>query len=230
MKLGYGSKSVVRAAFGAWFVAFAVAACSKPEAAKSDDPPAEASSPKASNGFDAPFGTTGALPPGHPPIGDASFGHALGGPAEADGPDVAWDVPSAWKTAPNPNAMRRATYEVPASGDGGGAELTVSTAGGGVEANVTRWASQFGDAKPKTETRTVQGLKITTVEIKGTYAGGGPMMGGGAATPKEHAMLLGAIVEQGDREHFFKMTGSEKTLTAAKKDFDALVASIRPKS
>lgn len=54
-------------------------------------------------------------------------------------------------------------------------------------------------------------------------------MMGGPTTPKDHYMLLGAVVDGGDRQHFFKMTGPEKTVTAAKKDFDAFVASFRAK-
>jgi hypothetical protein len=66
------------------------------------------------------------------------------------------------------------------------------------------------------------------VEIKGTFASGGGMMGG-PTTPKEKFMLLGAVVDGPDRQHFFKMTGPEKTVTAAKKDFDAFVSSFRAK-
>jgi hypothetical protein len=131
---------------------------------------------------------------------------------------------------PNANTMRKATYKVPkAAGDPEDAELTVSAAGGGVEANVKRWAGQFGSAEPKSETKTVHDLKVTLVEIKGTYQAAAGMMGG-PTTPKEKYMLLGAVVDQGDRQYFFKMTGPEKTVTAAKKDFDALVASVHAKS
>ena len=55
------------------------------------------------------------------------------------------------------------------------------------------------------------------------------MMGMPAAAAKEHQMLLGAVVEAGDRQHFFKMVGGEKTVTAAKKDFEKFVASLRAK-
>jgi hypothetical protein len=143
--------------------------------------------------------------------------------------DVAWDAPAAWQTVPNANTMRKATYKIPrAAGDTEDAELTVSSAGGGVEANIKRWAGQFGNVSPKTENKTVHDLKVTLVEIQGTYASGGGMMGG-ATTPKDKYMLLGAVVDGGDRQHFFKMTGPEKTVTAAKKDFDSLVASLRAK-
>ena len=143
--------------------------------------------------------------------------------------EIGWDAPPAWQSMPNPNAMRKATYKIPrAPGDADDAELTVSAAAGGVDANVKRWSGQFGDAKPKTEKKTVNGLDVTVVEIKGTFAGGGPTMGG-AQAPKEKQMLLGAVVDAGDRQHFFKMTGPEKTVTAARPDFEKLVASLHSK-
>jgi hypothetical protein len=123
--------------------------------------------------------------------------------------------------------MRKATYKIPkVAGDADDGELTVSVAGGGVDPNVKRWASQFGDAAPKTESRTVNGLKVTMIEIKGTFASGGM---GQPSVAKEKQMLLGAIVDLGARQHFFKMVGPEKTITAAKAAFDKFVSSFRVK-
>jgi hypothetical protein len=194
------------------------AACSKttPEPEKTTEtPPSTPTAPTANN------------PSPTPP----SSGGGGGGGANAAGPDdIAWEAPKAWQSVPNANTMRKATYKIPKTGgDAEDAELTVSAAAGGVEANIKRWAGQFGNAEPKTEPRNVNGLKVTVVEIKGTFASGGGMMGGGATTSKEKYMLLGAVVDGGDRQHFFKMTGPEKTVTAAKKDFDAFVSSFRAK-
>jgi hypothetical protein len=167
-----------------------------------------------------------AMPPGHPAVPGA----AMGGPAAPAGPDdLAYDVPATWVSAPNPSPMRKATFKIPkAGGETEDAELAVSSAGGGVEPNIKRWEQQFGDAKAKTEPRNPNGLKVTMVEIKGNVAAGG-MMGMPATAAKEHQMLLGAVVDSGDRQHFFKMVGGEKTVTAAKKDFDKFVASLRAK-
>lgn len=140
-------------------------------------------------------------------------------PAKPDSKDkeIAWDAPSAWQTMPNASAMRKATYKV-----GDDTELTVSSASGGVDANVKRWAGQFGDATPKTEKRAVNGLDVTIVEIKGPYQGmGGPK--------KDGYMLLGAVVDGGAMQTFFKMTGPEKVVTGARPDFEKLVSSVRPK-
>jgi hypothetical protein len=198
-------------------VAFAAAfaACSKTPEPTPEQKPAETSAPTPT--------------PAPTPSPQAS---GTTGTTTAAGPeDVAWDAPPAWTSVPNANTMRKATYKITkVAGDSDDAELTVSAASGGVEQNVKRWAGQFGNAEPKTEQRTVNGLKVTVVEIKGTFSGsGGPMMGGAPSTPKEKQMLLGAIVDTGDRQHFFKMTGPEKTVSAARKDFDKLVSSLRAK-
>lgn len=198
-------------------LALASAACSA--CSKTQPEPEKTSEPPAARPATAVASVSTTVAPA------ASKAEAPSGPE-----DIAWDAPKSWQSVPNANTMRKATYKIAKVGnDSEDAELTVSSAGGGVDANIKRWAGQFGNANPKTEDRNPNGLKVTVVEIKGTYASGGGMMGG-PSTPKGDYMLLGAVVEGGDnRLHFFKMTGPEKTVTAAKKDFDALVASFRAK-
>lgn len=142
----------------------------------------------------------------------------------AKGPDdVGYDVPKSWTVTPSTNPMRKATIKVADD-----TELAVSTAMGGVDANVKRWAAQFGGAQPKTEKKKVNGLDVTIVELAGEYVSGGPVMGGDGQ-PKGNYALLGAIVDAGDKQHFFKMVGPAKNVSAARKDFDAFVASFRAK-
>jgi len=198
-----------------------VTACNKPP----DPIPAEQGVTTTTASVSAATPAPG-LPPGHPamPSGAMGTGAAAAAPAAPD--DVAYDAPASWVSAPNPSPMRKATFKIPkAGGDTEDAELAISSASGGVDANIKRWEQQFGDAKAKTELRTVNGLKVTVVEIKGKIASGG-MMGMPSTAAKDNQMLLGAVVDGGDRQHFFKMVGGEKTVTAAKKDFDKLVSSL----
>jgi hypothetical protein len=170
-------------------------------------------------------------PPAMPAVHPATNAPAPGTAANAAaGPEeLTWEAPAAWVSSPNPSPMRKATYKIPKTGgDADDAELAVSAAAGGVEPNIKRWEQQFGDSKAKTDQRTINGLKVTVVEIKGKVAAGG-MMGAPSTAAKDSQMLLGAIVDAGDRQHFFKMVGGEKTVTAAKKDFDKFVASFRAK-
>lgn len=146
--------------------------------------------------------------------------------ASANAPsDIAYDVPKVWEVMPNTNSMRKATIKVPKQGgDAEDAELTVSSAGGSMDANITRWCGQFGLTEPtKKEQRTANGLGVTVVELKGPYAG----MGG---QKKDNFMMLGAVIPGANGQlHFFKLTGPEKTVVASKNDFDTFISSFRAK-
>jgi len=146
--------------------------------------------------------------------------------------EIAWDMPAKWTSAPNPNAMRIATYLIPrADGDSDDAEMSVSRVGGSVEANLNRWKAQFDPPKEgsmKRVERQVAGLRVTIFEIAGSYTG--MVMKGQVTKPKESYGLLAAIVETGNGDPwFFKLTGPEKTVAAARADFDSLANSFRPK-
>ena len=198
-------------------------------------PKAEAPFPPATEPAPAiepdPHASPGALPPNHPPVSGSTSG-ASAPAASADRPAITWKAPITWSTATNPSTMRIATYKVPhAAGDAEDAEVSVIRAGGTTDANIARWVGQFEDAGKDTRTtKTVRGIKITVVEVSGTYAGGGPMMGAATTAPSGHPKwsLLGAVVETPDMPYFFKMTGPTATVRSARPAFDALLESITP--
>ncbi|HQR75998.1 MAG TPA: hypothetical protein PLR35_06200 [Burkholderiaceae bacterium] len=148
---------------------------------------------------------------------------------------LTWTAPPEWKSQ-GERPMRAATYSIPAAkGDSEPAELAVfyfgQGSGGGVDANVKRWIEQFQkadgtsaakDAKVKKEK--IAGLPATAVEVKGTYLGGSMM---GPSTPKPGYRLLGAIVEGPGGNVFFKLTGPEKTVTAAEKPFRKMLEGLK---
>jgi hypothetical protein len=126
--------------------------------------------------------------------------------------------------------MRKATYRVPrAAGDAEDGELTISQAGGSVEQNVARWAAQL-DRKPadvKREKKKVAGFDVTIVEIRGDY--GGMAMPGAPPQPKKPGWaLLGAIVDTSPPT-FLKLTGPEKSVLAARPDFDRFIDGLKAK-
>jgi hypothetical protein len=170
---------------------------------------------------------TQALPPGHPPVGSGSpLGRPLP-PADDEPPALTWAAPPAWQTAPNPNAMRLATYRIPRAGkDTEDAEMSVSRAGGSTEANLDRWVRQFEDAGKDTRTpRTVRGLKVTVVEVSGSYLSG---MMGGSTSKKPGWSLLGAVVETPAGSYFFKMLGPTTTVQAARGGFQQMIDALSP--
>lgn len=158
------------------------------------------------------------------------------GAKKAEGPvDIGYDAPASWQKVESPSKMRKATFKIPrAAGDSEDAELSVMSAGGSVDMNIERWAGQFGKkgADVTRTARKVGDLAVTLVEVKGVYAGSG-MPGADPGPPKEGWALLGAIVVGPGASPgpsgttFFKMTGPEKTVAAAKPDFDKFVGSMR---
>jgi len=150
------------------------------------------------------------------------------GAATAGG--ITWAVPGSWTTGQG-SAMRVATYDVPGAKDAEAGQCAVfyfgRGQGGGVEANVQRWAGQFKEKPtPKQERRTVAGLSVTLVDVEGTYTnpGGGMMQSQGE---KAGYRLLGAIVEAPEGNVFFKLTGPAATVSAAEAAFDGLIGSIQ---
>jgi hypothetical protein len=163
----------------------------------------------------------------------AAVGHgattAAGPGAAAKGPgQVAWTDPTGWKREAPANAMRVAQYTLPAAqGDAEPAECVVTTfgpgQGGSTEQNLDRWIRQFAaDDKTTLEkgTRTVSDLKVSTLEMSGTFRG----MGDGGGKPGTR--MLAAVVEAPSGLWFFKLTGPDATVKQAKPGFDALLGSL----
>lgn len=194
----------------AFVIGFGVIACDKPPE------PAPSAAPEKAPAAPAPNApTTGAK--------EAS-------PAKPS--EVVYEAPAAWQKVENPNPMRKATFKIPrAEGDSEDAELSVSQAGGSVDANVQRWAGQFERNKDDQVARKqmkVGDLDVTVVELHGTFAGGG-MPGAPSAGPKTNWAMLGAIVETQGSLTFFKLTGPEKTVQSAKPAFDKFIEGFRAK-
>lgn len=203
-------------------------------------PPPPASSPAQlppgpPGGMAMPQGST--LPPGHPPLGgqpppgamSGAHGGATGGPMVEPGPVEApalrWKAPAAWTRVPNANAFRLETYDVARQpGDPENPVFTISRSGGDVEANLQRWIAQFdaeGQKSAKRSEKTLAGYKATLLEMQGKFTG---MSGEGAAGYS----LLGAIVESPGQAYFFKLTGPQKSVAAARADLDAMLAGLEP--
>jgi hypothetical protein len=133
--------------------------------------------------------------------------------------------------------MRVAQFALPKSaGDAQDAELVIyyfGGSGGTVEANIERWVSQMQqpDGRPssavlKRQTRTVNGLKVTLVDVPGTYIA--EMTPG--ATQRHNSpgfQLRAAVIETANGPYFIKLTGPAKTVVAAEKQFESFLASVR---
>lgn len=149
-------------------------------------------------------------------------------------------TPAAWKKEEQTKPLRLAQFTVPpAQGDKDPVELAVFSfqglgGGGGVQANVDRWVSQFPGAGTKKTVLTGtghQGLYVL-VDLEGTYQP--PNFGGQVEKqdPIPNARMLAAIIgirwdgkdadgepKQKSAVYFLKMVGSKKTIDENEKAF-----------
>ena len=137
--------------------------------------------------------------------------------------DVHYVAPEGWTVEKPTSEMRLAQYKLPkAEGDGEDGLLVVyyfgPGQGGTPEANLERWVNQVkqpdGSAskdKAKTETLTVNGLRVSAVDVLGNYSGGMSL----DSAPKDSKSiyrLRGAVIETPKGSYFVKLTGPEKTV------------------
>ena len=158
----------------------------------------------------------------------ASTAMKPGPQSPAGGDAIKWTAPAVFATA-DKGPMRLASYKfAKAAGDADDADLSVTQVGGDMNSNISRWKGQFDPpAEADIAERTVGDLKVTVVNMSGTYKGMA-MPGAGAAGPKEGYALLAAIVTwegHGD-PYFFKLTGPKNTVDAARPAFDELAGSL----
>jgi hypothetical protein len=158
------------------------------------------------------------------------------GPPPSEAAGIAWTVPAGWEAGPA-RQMRVATYRIHAvAGDPEDAECAVyffgTGQGGSVEANLQRWAQQFtspdgGPPTPaaKMETKTLGGLKVSTLTVSGTYLGAGGMMSQ-QDVKKPNFRMRAAIIEAPQGLVFFKLAGPLNTVASSESDFNSLLQSV----
>jgi hypothetical protein len=150
---------------------------------------------------------------------------------------LAFTAPAAWTPRPPASTMRVAEFVVPrAAGDSEDAEAIVyfiGGSGGTVDANIDRWIGQMqqpdGSAskdKARRESLTINGLKVTTVDLAGTYVAE-VRPGATERHNKPDFRLRAAVVETPRGPYYIKMTGPAKTMAAADADFRKFLATMR---
>ena len=151
---------------------------------------------------------------------------------------LTYTAPAAWHSRPPARSMRVAEFVVPkVQGDSEDAELIIyyfgAAGGGGAEANIDRWIGQVqqpdgspSKAKAKRAERTINGLKVTTVDVSGTYTA---EMTPGAAEHYNKAAyrVCAAVVETPEGAYYLKMTGPAKTVAAAQPDYEKFLSSLK---
>lgn len=151
-----------------------------------------------------------------------------GGPLELDA--IALTIPAGWQRKRPSSSFVAAEFSLPhAEGDDADARLTVSTAGGSVEANAARWKGQFDPLteEKSAETVDVAGVNVTIIDLSGDFNDArGPF-----APPVQRPdfRLIGAIIPIEGQLHFVKATGPQKTMAAHADAIQDFIRSVRPK-
>ena len=132
-------------------------------------------------------------------------------------------APDAWTTEKPTSNMRVAQYKLPkADGDREDASLVLyyfgASQGGGTQANIDRWIGQMeqpdGSAskdKAKTDNLTVNGLKVSTVDVTGTYTAE-MSPGSGDRHNNANYRLRAAVIETPKGNYFAKLVGPANTI------------------
>ena len=151
--------------------------------------------------------------------------------------ELHYKAPEGWVKEQTTSTMRVAQYKLPKSeGDAEDALLVVyyfgASQGGAVQANIDRWIAQMqqpdGSAtkdKAKTETSTVNGLKVTSVDASGTYTA---EMAPGTPGQRNDAnyRMRAAVVETPKGNYFAKLIGPAKTVGHWEQSFGDYVKSF----
>jgi hypothetical protein len=102
--------------------------------------------------------------------------------------------------------------------------------GGTVEANLSRWEGQFSQngkpAQAKVARQTVHDIKITTIDLAGTYTATGGQVKEGQG-PQSGYRMMAAVAEGPGGNIFIRFIGPEPTVTAGIKVYEKLLASLQ---
>jgi hypothetical protein len=139
-------------------------------------------------------------------------------------------VPAGWVEEQRTSSMRVAQYRLPkVEGDAEDASLVLyyfgQGQGGSTASNIERWVGQMKQAddssskgKAKEETFETNGLKMTTVDVSGTFVAE-TAPGSGTFHNKPGYRLRAAVVETPKGSYFVKLVGPEKTVTQWNESF-----------
>jgi hypothetical protein len=168
---------------------------------------------------------TGQMPPGQTPPHPMEGMQSQGDP-KAVGID--YDLPAGWNRVAPGSSMRIDQATIP--GPAGSADMVLfffgAGSGGGVQANLDRWAAQVeSKTPPKQESFDANGLKVTWLDVSGVLKPSS--MGMGPQTDQPNSRMFAAVIEGEGGPWFFKVTGPEETLAGQRDAFLAMLRSVR---
>lgn len=151
--------------------------------------------------------------------------------------NLTFTAPGEWKPIATSSSMRVAQWALPhVPGDTQDGELVVyyfGGQGGSVEANIERWTGQMKqpDGRPssavmKRESRTINGLSVTLVDVSGTYVA--EMSPGSSQLHNSPGFRMRAgVVETPNGPYFIKLVGPARTIAAFDRQFESFLSSVK---
>jgi hypothetical protein len=168
-----------------------------------------------------------AVIPVAPSANDTSSSHAVtaaAAPRVKQFQGISVTIPGGWIEQPPASEFIQAEYQL--NGPGGPARLTLSSAGGGLDANLERWKGQFltgpDDPPPQQDTIGIAGRDAVLLEVTGQFQD--QFSGGG---PQPNWSLLGAVIPTGPANFFLKLTGPRETVAEHRDAFRRMVETAR---
>jgi hypothetical protein len=143
-------------------------------------------------------------------------------------------APASWSPRPPASSSRLAQFVIRGADASSDAEIVVfffgASQGGNVDANLTRWRSQFstpdGSPVPETIARDSSGaFPVTTAEFRGTYRRG--VGAGSADSVRTGQTLVAAIVETPHGTLFIQLFGPTATVAAHRAEFAKFVKELK---
>jgi hypothetical protein len=142
---------------------------------------------------------------------------------------ITLDAPATWESKTPGSPIIAAEFVLPrADGDDADGRLTISTAGGTVEANIDRWKGQVDPPpqQPLREEINVAGLKITVVDFTGDFNDQrGPFA---PAVKRPSYRMIAAVIPVDSQLHFIKATGPQNTIAKHAEAIHEFIRSVQP--
>ena len=147
-------------------------------------------------------------------------------------------TPSGWVEEKTTSTMRVAQYKLPkADGDSDDGSLVIyffgTGQGGGAAANIERWINQMkqpdgseSKSKAKESSTVVNGLKVNSVDVTGTYTAE-MAPGSGTFHNNPNYRLRAAVIETPKGSYYLKLVGPEKTVAKWDKSVNDFVGSFK---
>jgi len=146
-----------------------------------------------------------------------------------------FNAPDGWQTRAAASSMRVAEFVLPGASSSDGAELVIyyfGGSGGSVDANIQRWLGQMQQPDGRAtadlairDSRTINGLKISTLDVSGTYVA--EVKPG--ATERHNSpgfRMRTAVVETPRGPYYLKLVGPAKTIEQWNKSFEQFLGTL----